>query len=164
MMVPVQADPAIARRTEFFAAASLVTGALALAAPSRFFRDLSGMLEAANMARAHGIRTRALYHDGPIEKNTADFIHYEQGLVQTALEALRCRKPELYRREVDVANFLLNTLNCAVLRCLLRSSFARAVRAATAELGGTIDFARQDHREALGMQLALISSRSRRSP
>ncbi len=157
----VHADPLISRKTQFFAAASLVTSALALISPSRFFRDLSGMLEVANMARAHGIRTHKLYPEGSIEKNTADFIRYEQCLVQTALDALRSRQPELYRREVDFANFLLNALNSTVLRHVLRSSFAHAVRAAATELGSDIDFARQSHREILGMQLARASSQSR---
>lgn len=153
----VQADPVIACRTEFYAAASLVTGALALVAPSRFLCDLSEMLEVANMARAYGIRTRQLYPEGSVEKNTADFIRYEQTLVQKALDALRNRQPELYRREVNIANFLLNALNRTLLRKVLRSPFARGVRAAAAELGESIDFARQNHREVLGMQLARAS-------
>ncbi len=158
----VHAEPTIARKTEFFAAASLVTSALALVAPSRFLRDLSERLEVTNMARAHGILTRQLYPDDTIEKNTADFIHYEQGLVQTALDSLRHRQPELYRREVGCANFLLNALNRTVLRHILRSSFARAVRAAAAELGSEIDFACQNHREAVGMQLARAEGAARR--
>jgi hypothetical protein len=161
----LHADPAIARRTQFFAAASLVTGTLALIGPSRFLRDLSETLEVANLLRAQEIRSRRLYHDDSIddsiEKNTVDFIHYEQTLVQAALDALRSRHPQLYWREVNIANFLLNALNRAGARYLLRSAFAQAVRAAIAELGADIDFARQNHREMLGLQLARASARPR---
>jgi hypothetical protein len=55
---------------------------------------------------------------------------------------------------VDLANFLLNALNRTVARHLLPCAFADAVRAAIAELGANIDFARQSHRETLGLQLA----------
>ena len=157
----LHADPAIARSTEFFAAASLVTGALALIGPSRFLRDLSERLEAVNISRAQEIRSRRLYCGDSIEKNTADFVHYEQTLVQAALDALRNRHPRRYRREVEIANFLLNAVNRIGARYVLRSVFARAVRAVSAELGNDIDFARQKHREMLGLQLARASSRPR---
>lgn len=158
----LHADPAIARRTQFFAAASLVTGALALVAPSRFLCDLSERLEDANMVRAREIRARRLYHEEAIEQNTADFIHFEQTLAQAALDSLRTRHPKLYRREIELANFLLNALNRALARHLLRSAFARAVRAVIAELGADIDFARQQHREMLGLQLARASTGARK--
>ncbi len=155
----LHADPAIACRTQFFAAAALVTATLALIGPSRFFRDLSGELEAANMLRAAEIRARRIYRDGAVESNTMDFISYEQTLVQAALDSLQARHPRLYRREVQLANFLLNALNRTVPRRFLRSTFARAVRATSAELGADIDFARQSHREMLGLQLARASVR-----
>ncbi len=152
----IHADPVIAGKTRFFAAASLVTGALALIGPSRFLRELSAMLEVANLLRAQEIRARRIYHEDSVEQNTADFIRYEQTLVQAALDSLRSRHPERYRREVDLANFLLNALNGRLTRRVLRSAFARAVRAAIHELGSDIDFARQRHREMLGLQLTRV--------
>jgi hypothetical protein len=159
----IHADPDIAAKTQFFGAASLVTGALALIAPSRFLRDLSAMLEVANMLRAQEIRSRLIYPEDSVERNTVDFIHYEQTLVQAALDTLRGRHPKRYRQEVELANFLLNALNRSVARYVLRWAFADAVRAAIAELGADIDFARQSHREMLGLQLARASARSSRS-
>jgi len=159
----IHADPVIAGKTQFFAAASLVTGALALIGPSRFLRELSAMLEAANMLRAREIRARRIYANESVECNTVDFIHYEQTLVQAALDSLRGRHPKRYRQEVELANFLLNALNRPVARHVLRWAFADAVRAAIAELGADIDFARQGHRETLGLQLARTSARRSRS-
>jgi capsid protein len=158
----IHADPAIAAKTRFFAAASLVTGALALIGPSRFFRELSAMLEVANMSRAQEIRACRMYPDAAVEHNTADFIHYEQTLVQAALDSLRRQHPERYHQEIELANFLLNAMNRTVARRVLRWTFADAVRAVIAELGVNIDFARQSHREMLGLQLARACARSSR--
>ncbi|MDB6088186.1 MAG: repeat-associated core protein [Gammaproteobacteria bacterium] len=157
----LHADPAISRKTDFFAAASLVTAAFALITPSRFFCELSETLESANVARARKIRARQLYAEGTNENNTTDFVRYEQELVQAALDSLRRRHPQSYWREIDSANRLLNALNGKLLRRTVLSSFARAVRSTITNLGADIDFARQDHREALGRQLAREACRSR---
>jgi hypothetical protein len=114
---------------------------------------LSSTLETANMARADQIRAGALYASGTIRQNTADFVHFEQTIVQTALDGLKAADPAQYGAEIQKANSSLNGPFSKLARAT-DPIFARAATATRKELGRDIDFEKQGDREALGNNVA----------
>ena len=147
-------DPTISCRTNFFAAAAIVTRVLSLRGPSAFVLELSATLEEANASRARLIRTGELYADGTIEGNTRDFVRFEQGLVQQHLEKLRQCSPRDYLSEIGGMNAAFELLRFKPLRNLVERCFVRAVEETIACLGAPIDVAQRACREALGVHIA----------
>ena len=152
----VDAQPSIRGRTDFFAAAATVTQVLGYGGATPFLADLSESLEAVNLLRAGQIDRGLLYAGGSIEANTAHFVHYEQCIVQQALERLRSRNPKSYAEQIRWANAALTFAMQAGLHwgwgaCAL---FADAVRRCRPKLGRGIEFADQAHREVLGVEIA----------
>lgn len=122
---------------------------------------LSDALERVNVARAGLICSGLLYRSGSVERNTRDFVRYEQALVQEALDRLRGSDPHGYLEQIRLANG-------AITRSLMRrtacassalSTFAQAAERCLARLGRAIEFSAQSDREALGMELAVMASR-----
>ncbi|MGD9597239.1 MAG: RHS repeat-associated core domain-containing protein, partial [Steroidobacteraceae bacterium] len=155
------ADHRISSRTSFFAAAAVVTNALATRTQSQFMRTLSEKLENKNMIRANQIRAGQLYSSGSISDNTADFVHFEQSIVQSELDDLRIANPEEYARTISEANSALNGASFAAAGRVTDPNFARAVTATRKELGRDIDFSKQSDREALGNAVAHEVEKSR---
>jgi hypothetical protein len=155
----LHADYRISKRTTFFAAASIVTNLFSHCTPSPFFSELSGSLEKANLRRAEQIRIGALYPSGSVERNTADFVHYEQTMVQIALDQLRITCPDRYRREVRVANGLLRPMWVCAAASLVQPLFARALLSVTRGLGRSVNVEEQRNRELLGMEIAKLCGR-----
>jgi hypothetical protein len=149
----IAADPAIAARTNFFAAAVVVTRALGAREQPPFLVQLAAMLEVANVRRAHEIRAGRLYETGAPRANTADFVHFEQALVEAELARLRARDERAWHAVVDCANAQLRRATRGVARWVNRE-FARAAREARRQLGRDIDFARREDRELLGNEIA----------
>jgi hypothetical protein len=152
----LDAQPDIRSRTAFFAAASTVTRVLAYSGTTPFMVTLSDALERANVSRVQLIRNGGLYLTGSIERNTRDFVRFEQALVQQALDRLRGSDPYGYAEQIRLAN-------SAIDRALRRRSgcassalaiFVRAAQCCLARLGRGIEFAIQSDREALGEELA----------
>lgn len=152
----LDAEPAIRARTDFFAAASIVTRLLAYGGATPFMVALSDVLERANISRARLICSGLLYRSGSIERNTRDFVQYEQALVQAALDHLRCSDPRGYSEQIHMAN-------SAIARVLSPRSthassavatFIRAAESCLARLGRAIEFSLQSDREALGEEIA----------
>lgn len=150
----LHADPRIAGRTFFFAAAALVTRTLWIYRPSVFLLTLSASLERENLCRAQASRTGVLYRHGSADDNTRQFIAAEQHLVQQALDALRAQQPRAYLREIRGANLALRWARCGTLRALLERPFVAALDAAFATFGCPFDMAARECREVLGMALA----------
>lgn len=154
----IAADPLIAARTHFFSAAAIVTKALATREQPVFLTRLAAKLEVANVRRAREIRAGKLYKGGTPAANTADFVRFEQALVETELERLRAQDA---RSHVDV----VTCANCQIARAAkgwgrwLNREFARAVSATRRQLGRDVDFARRDDRELLGNAIARESRR-----
>lgn len=157
----LDAQPAIRSRTDFFAAAAIVTRVLAYGGATPFMVALSDTLERVNVSRARLICSGALYVSGSVERNTRDFVRYEQALVQQALDRLRGCDPYEYAEQVRAAN-------SAIVRVLRRpaasastavATFVRAAESCLARLGRTIEFAAQSDREALGEEIARTARR-----
>jgi hypothetical protein len=140
----LHADPRIACKTDFFAAATLVTRSLAHAIPTRFLGRLSALLERENWRRAQEILCGRLYETGRIELNTADFIRYEQALVQAQLDGLRRTDPRRYLREIHRANTQLALAQGPLARALLDCHFAARGQGDRGRSAGTRS-ARLDH-------------------
>jgi len=154
----VAADPFIAARTHFFSAAAIVTQALATRDQPEFLARLGAKLEVANMRRAREIRAGKLYQEGTVLANTADFVRFEQGLVETELERLRERDAQRHSDVVTCANEQIARAAQGLARWLNRE-FARAVVATRRQLGRDVDFARREDRELLGNTIARESRR-----
>src|SRR4051812_33567524 len=149
----IAADPAIAARTSFFAAAAIVTKALATRDQPPFLVQLGAMLEVANVRRAREIRAGKRYRQGSPRANTADFVHFEQALVEVELERLRARDEAAWRAVVDCANVQMRRATRGFARWMNRE-FARAALETRRQLGRDIDFARRADRELLGNAIA----------
>jgi hypothetical protein len=147
------ADPVIAARTRFFSAAVIVTKALATRDLPAFFTRLGAMLEVANVYRAREIRAGTRYRTGSVQGNTADFVHFEQSLVEAELERLRTHDPSAYHHVVVCANARIARATAGLARWLNRE-FARAAMATRRQLGREIDFGRRGDRELLGNAIA----------
>jgi hypothetical protein len=154
----IAADPLIAARTDFFSAAAIVTKALSTRDQPPFLAQLGARLEVANVRRAREIRAGKLYKGGSVRTNTADFVHFEQMLVEAELEGLRARDPVAYHDVVECANRQIARATRGLARWTNRR-FARAARATRRQLGREIDFARQADRELLGNAIARGSLR-----
>ena len=147
------ADAALASRTHFFAAAMIVSRALATGERSSVLDAIGATLEAANLARARAIRCGDLYSDGAPLENTRDFVRFEQQLFQRQLDLVRELDEPLYRRAIDAANEQIRLATRGLARWRNRE-FSMAVLRVQIRLGRRIDFARQDDREALGVAIA----------
>jgi len=149
----VHADARVSSRTSFFGAAAIVTNALGGAPQSDFMHKISSRLETANMERAEQIRAGTIYSSGSVRQNTADFVHFEQSVVQGALDELKATNATEYAEEVQTANRNLNGAFSQLARAT-DPAFARAAAATREELGRDIDFEKQSDREALGNNIA----------
>lgn len=147
------ADPAIASHTNFFGAAAVVTNALGGWPQSKFMHDLSATLEKDNLTQVALIRSGKLYSGGTIEKNTEEFVHYEQTNVQKELDALQKRNPAEYASVIATANKDLNGTVSAIAK-VTDPTFARADADARNNLHHDINFAHQQDREELGRDVA----------
>jgi hypothetical protein len=150
----LHADAQISHCTSFFAAASVITGLFCLRPPSLFLCELSQTLEAVNLERAEQIRRGTLYTRGSVQHNTADFVHYEQSVVQLSFDQLRRTQPDHYRREIQSANQSLRGFWVQLSVRLLKPYFARTLLSVTQHLGRSLDIAKQTDREFLGRELA----------
>jgi RHS repeat-associated protein len=150
------ADARISNHTRFYAAAAIVTSALATPfATSPFMNEISLLLEKANVARATLIRQGSLYASGSERANTNDYIHFEQSLVQKALDKLQGQDPGAYGKLIEEANTNLNSPLMG-LAAFTDPNMAKGLAAAKQQLGGTIDFSKQEHRETLGRAIAEV--------
>jgi hypothetical protein len=149
----IAADPLISARTHFFSAAAVVTKALATREQPPFLARLGAKLEVANVRRAREIRAGKLYERGSPQANTADFVRFEQALVEAELERLRAQDPHAYQHVVTCANAQIARAAHGLVRWMNRE-FARAVIATRRQLGRDVDFARRDDRELLGNAIA----------
>lgn len=154
----VAADPFIAARTHFFRAAVIVSRTLATRDHPPFLAELGARLEVANLRRARQIRAGRLYRDGSADANTADFVRFEQALVQAELEKLLRRDAHAYDELVACANAQISRAATGIARWLNRR-FARAVHATRAQLGREVDFGRRADRELLGNAIVRESLR-----
>jgi RHS repeat-associated protein len=154
-------DQSISNRTSFFGAAAMATSAMAAPFPNAFMAELSFTLESANLERAAQIRSGQLYSGGSIEANDRDFVRFEQGIVQDALDSYRADNPSGYDAMIADTNAMLNGYPSRGAR-ISDPNFARALQAARSEIGGDIDFANQSHRESLGDALTNIARQLRR--
>jgi hypothetical protein len=153
----LHAHPVIRRSTSFFAAAAVVTRALASRRRSGFLAQIGAHLECANVRRAAEILAGLRYGGGSALENTADFVHYEQQLVQAALDALRATDHEGYASVVCAANAEIASA-CGFIARLRHPQFARAARWVRQRLSRPIDFARREDRELLGNAIAREAS------
>jgi hypothetical protein len=160
----LDADPAIGGRTRFFRAASVVTRVLGASGPTCFMRGLSASLEIANLARARQIRGGGLYTNGAFVANTADFIRFEQALVQQALDALWVEDAPRYAAEVGYVDRGLARMRlwCSCLRSGAHLRLHIALQQARRALGRQPQFARQVDRETIGLALASLPVRGSR--
>lgn len=149
-------DPRISSRTNFFSAAQIVTNALGGYFQTDFMHALSAALESANNERASEIVAGRLYQGGTIQSNTADFVHFEQSIVQQELDKLKIRNRRSYDYNVTLATESINDTSITERTDPL---FARAVISVQKALGRAIDFSKQSDREALGNAIAKEASR-----
>jgi hypothetical protein len=158
----LHADPRISSRTDFFAAAALVTCAIGRLGPCRFLWRLSSVLEQANLQRAAAIRSGSLYAHGTVGHNTEDFIRVEQSLVQMQLECLRIGDAGQYVRVIATVDRGLARLAPGRATRWIDPRFANAVSFAQREAGKP-DFASQAFRELVGRHVAAQVSSGARS-
>jgi len=154
----IAADPAISARTSFFAAAAAVTRALATRDQPPFLVKLGAMLEVVNVRRAREIRAGKRYRTGTSRANTADFVHFEQALVEAELGRLRARDERAWLDVIDCANVQIRRATRGFARWMNRD-FARAAIETRRQLGRDIDFARRGDRELLGNAIAREAGR-----
>lgn len=162
-------EPAIRSRTSFFAAAAIVNRALMRQMLlSSFLIELGAALETVNSQRALEILAGRRYREGSVERNTLDFIQYEQSIVQAHLDGLRRYAPRCYRREIRVINAVLATQRYPLVRGLAGRIVRSAALEALHHLGRPLDFAEFGCRVVLGAQIArhalLLSAPSRSEP
>ncbi len=150
----VDAEEAIRARTDFFAAAAVVTRAVSFMPPSRFLLHLSARLEWLNMSRAAAIRSGSLYGGGSVAANTDDFIHIEQSAVQRHLDCLKKAAPHRYRTEIASLNSAMRAAGRLPLWAPGVAGIANALRRAQQETDGEMDFAAQPFREAVGRHVS----------
>ncbi|MEO8397506.1 MAG: RHS repeat-associated core domain-containing protein, partial [Chloroflexota bacterium] len=151
------ADPAISAHTRFFGAASLTTEALgsldafgaglfASRDVRNFLSSVSVQLESGNRSQLGAIRSGAL---GSGAAADARMVHFEQGIVQQRLDALRETNPDLYGETISTVNSSLNGPAAQVDR-----NYAGVLSTVRDQLGRNIDFGRRSDREAIGNALA----------
>lgn len=157
----LDAQPDIRARTAFFAAAWTVTRVLAYSGTTPFMVTLSDALERANVSRAQLIRSGCLYPTGNIERNTLDFVRFEQALVQEALDRLRASDPYGYSEQIRLANGAIASALRRPAGCASSAlaTFVRAAQCCLVRLGRAIEFAVQSDREVLGQELARSARR-----
>lgn len=151
-------DPRIHFHTRFFRAASAVTRVIGDGYPTGFMARLSATLEIANISRAAHIGEGRLYTGGSWLSNTVDFIHFEQRLVERALEELRAQDPIRYADEIEMADRGLARIRlwCSRFRSSAHGRLHFALRNARRTLGRAPQFARQGDREAIGIAIASL--------
>lgn len=158
--------PVIRSRTDFFAAASTVTRVLAYSGATPFLIALSDALERVNVSRARLICGGRLYATGSVERNTLDFVRYEQILVQQWLDRLRGSNPREYSQQIRFANGAIAHGLGRRAACVSGAVaiFVRAGESCLARLGRAIEFAAQADREMLGVELARSARRQSAEP
>ena len=143
-------NPSVSSRTGFFSAATMVTSALADAAavsssPQRaFLENLSGALEAKNVSFLSHLST------SNVSQNDHDFVRFEQGNVQAALNQLQRSDPALYAALINSVNKSLNNDALGVVNAAANPAFQSALTQTRVQLGGHIDFSKLSDRVALG--------------
>lgn len=160
-------DAKVSGTTRFFAAASATSQALAnLASPLVWAFGFSGAsdstkaflsatnqnLESMNKAMVSAVEIGLLGG----ENLDVTLVQNEQTIVQGGLDKLQGSDPTGYGNLINEANSLLNPQGfTATLGSLAPtdSAFAQVLDAVRKDLGGTIDFANQSHREAIGNKL-----------
>ena len=154
-------DPRIRSRTNFFAAAATITRVFAWENSSRFMGSLSASLEVVNLARAGEILGGRRYPAHSIEANTADFIEYEQQVVDDELRSLRLRDPVLHGAELAAADAAFCRMtSCPITRRLTAMKspahrrLQRALAVVSARLGHTPRFGSAEDRVKIGLALA----------
>lgn len=157
--------PLIRTRTDFFAAACTVTRVLAYGGATPFLLALSDALERVNVSRARLICGGRLYSTGSVERNTLDFVRYEQILVQQWLERLRSSHPGEYSQQIRFANSAIAHALGRRAACAsgTLAIFVRAGESCLARLGRAIEFSAQEDREMLGVELARSARAGHRS-
>ena len=156
-------DTKFANSTRFFGAASMTTTYLAnlslpgaqlvVSASTRtFLANLSGRLEALNVAAAKAIESGRL-GGGRLD---ARVVHMEQTAVQGALNGIREQNPNSYTTLIKEVNGLLNS--SGALRALgsaypSDASYQRVLDGVRRDIGRNIDFSKQSDREAIGNAL-----------
>jgi RHS repeat-associated protein len=156
----IDADPNVSDKTRFFGAAAIVTSALALPAPAPFMAGLSSQLEKANLQRLEQIRSGQLQMSGSVQENDHAFVHFEQTLVQNALDELKASNPETYENLISTTNSRLNSELVGRAARTTDPSFAKGLAAARERIGGDMDFANQVHREILGQSITEVARES----
>ena len=159
-----QLDRMFASQTRFFAAASMTTAMLASMempvgntwftsrSTRTFMRAVSGQLERLNFDIAYQLESGALSGSNL----DAYIVRQEQNAVQGALDGLRASDPKSYESLISEVNGLLNGEGYSGLAGSVYSSdreYQGVLDGVREQLGGDIDFANQDHREAIGMAL-----------
>lgn len=91
----------------------------------------------------------------PQERDAA-FVHSEQTFVQGRLNAFKSESPLGYVALISTVNALLNNRQVQSAD----PNLGRAIRMATKEVGGPINFADQSHREAIGRSATKIARSS----
>jgi hypothetical protein len=149
-------DARIRTTTAFFAAAATVNRVFAYSGATIFMAELSAHLEVFNVTRARQIREGSLVGPASVERNTADFIDFEQTLLQRRLDALQRDNPALYASELRWAAYSLKRLAdsspppASTAYGRLRLAFVGA----QSQLGRWPQFEIQRDRVAIGVALA----------
>ena len=153
------------RKTRFYGAAFLTNRVLGYLASVRCGLPISEetchwlagtgeLLEAANLNMATALDTVGL--EGP--SLDASIVSLEQSMVEIALRKARTAQPRLYSKVSCELDTLLNTGSWPALLRLSTTvnRYCQVLSAVRRQLAGPIEFAVQQHREAIGM--ALITS------
>lgn len=179
-----QYDDILRHHTRFFAAAALINSLLhGLNRPAarwavkrsalRYLHDTGAYLESLNVMQALHLRSQASAAQ-PVGAFSAELldermVRFEQSAVQRRLEAWALDAPRTHGRVLDHLDNLLNT---PLARCMPRTIGRGALPVlhlmsrVREQVGGNLQFARQLHREAIGLALiaAVRSSEEDYSP
>lgn len=151
-------DRAVSAKTTFFSAAASVTRALASAtlplsglavnsSTRSFLENVGGQLEAGNNARARAIASGQIYGSTGVLANDRDFVRFEQGRVQGALNILSSSARS------DIVGNINGLLNGPNLTPGFDRDFRSALSETRRELGRDLDFGKMGDRVRLGDNL-----------
>lgn len=107
--------------------------------------QLSRDLQKHNLQMAGSIRNGSFMPGASSAQRDAAFVHSEQSFVQGRLDQLKTDSPGRYALLIEGANAALNSPASGT-----DPNFAKALNLASGRVGGTLDFANQGHREAIG--------------
>jgi len=157
-------DPHICSRTLFFHAAHIVTRMLSFGSPTPFIAGLSATLEEINLAYAQRLRRHASALS--LAEATRKFVELEQRHVENALRHLWQSSPAAAAEEVARMNRDLQRVASqgVVLFSPTYRIFHHALQNTRRGLGRLPDFGSQQHRQALGLEIACVASQFDLSP